>query len=96
MSTSARPIVVSFVYGVAGPDGTQSFLERVAATPAQEERIRQRLSRLAACDVIYDLYVGPEQDPPTPFGEFWHFLSGNPYILEHEAALAHAHAVAVG
>jgi hypothetical protein len=86
-----RPILVSWVYN-DGDDGSNAFIERVLATPDEEERLRQRLLRLTDRSVdsrtrsgpIYDLYVGPEP-VPTPFAAFWHELDENPYIAAHEA-----------
>jgi hypothetical protein len=85
-----RPIVVSWVYN-DGDDGSNGFVERVLATPEEEERLRRRLLKLtdrsgdsrARSGAIYDLYVGPEQ-VPTPFEDFWRELDLNPYIAVHE------------
>jgi hypothetical protein len=87
-----RPILVNWIYN-DGVDGSNAFIERVLATPEDEERLRQRLLKLTDPSVdsrkrsgaIYDLYVGPEQSVPTPFEDFWRELDSNPYIAAHEA-----------
>src|SRR5437773_790077 len=86
-----RPILVNWIYN-DGDDGSNAFIERVLATPEEEERLRQRLLKLTDPSVesrrrsgaIYDLYVGQEQSVPTPFGDFWRELVLNPYIAAHE------------
>lgn len=86
-----RPILVNWVYN-DGADGSNAFIERVLATPEEEECLRQRLLKLIDLSVdsrkrsgpIYDLYVGPEQSVPTPFEDFWRELDLNPYIAAHE------------
>jgi len=86
-----RPILVNWVYN-DGDDGSNAFIERVLATPDEEERLRQRLLKLTDPSVesrtrsgaIYDLYVGPEQSVPTPCEDFWRELDQNPYIAAHE------------
>ncbi len=85
------PILVNWVYN-DGDRGSNAFIERVLATPDEEERLRQRLLKLTDPSVdsrtrsgaIYDLYVGPEQSVPTPFEDFWRELGLNPYIDAHE------------
>ena len=86
-----RPILVNWIYN-DGDDGSSAFIERVLATPEEEERLRRRLLKLTDPSVdsrtrsaaIYDLYVGPEQSIPTPYEDFWRELDLNPYIAAHE------------
>lgn len=86
-----RPILVNWIYN-DGDCGSNAFIERVLATPDEEERLRQRLLKLIDPSVdsgtrsgaIYDLYVGPEQSVPTSFEAFWRELDLNPYIAAHE------------
>ncbi len=88
---ACRPILVNWIYN-DGDHGSNAFIERVLATPDEEERLRERLLKLTdpsvdSCTrsgVIYDLYVGPEQSVPTPFEDFWRELDLNPYIAAHE------------
>ena len=90
--SACRPILVNWVYN-DGVEGSNAFVERVRATPEEEERLLQRLLKLTDASVdsrkrsgaIYDLYVGPEQSVPTPFEDFWRELDLNPYIATHEA-----------
>lgn len=86
-----RPILVNWIYN-DNDHGSNAFIERVLATPDEEEHLRQRLLKLTDPSVdsrprsgaIYDLYVGPEQSVPTPFEDFWRELDLNPYIAAHE------------
>ena len=41
-----RPILVNWIYN-DGDDGSNAFIERVLATPEEEERLRQRLLKLS-------------------------------------------------
>ncbi|MEK6838540.1 MAG: hypothetical protein AABY08_02220 [Candidatus Thermoplasmatota archaeon] len=90
--SARRPILVNWVYN-DGDDGSNAFIERILATPEEEERLRRRLLELTdpwvdgrkRSGAIYDLYVGPEQSVPTPFEDFWRELDLNPYIATHEA-----------
>src|SRR2546427_8427532 len=57
-----RPILVDWIYN-DGDDGSSAFIERVLATPEEEERLRRRLLKLTDPSVdsrtrsaaIYDL-----------------------------------------
>jgi hypothetical protein len=79
----ARPLLVMWVYSSDSGE-SYGFSERVLATPDEEERLHERLSKSVDADLIYDLYIGPEQATPTPFEEFWQNLDANPALYDEE------------
>jgi hypothetical protein len=67
MADERKPYLVSWVWA---ENGSGAFVERVALSDAEYHDLNRRLDRLVEGGDIVDVYLGPEQEVPTPYEEF--------------------------
>lgn len=75
--------MVSWVW--SDDDGV--FEEVVDCRPFEAEALRARLMRLEDGGAIESVYVGPEQETPIAFAQFWKNLTSMVSISEEEQEL---------